>query len=48
MKMPMNQGSYILASKVEIESIPGGDSVHVSVGESELSELSDLASPKIK
>ena len=39
---------YILASKVEIESILGGDSVHVSVGVPELSELSDLPSPEIK
>ena len=44
----MKDVSYLLASKVEIESILGGDSVHVSVGESESSELSDLASPRIK
>ena len=31
-----------------MESILGGDSVHVSVGESEISELSDSASPNIK
>ena len=44
----MKDVSYLLASKVEMESILGGDSVHVSVGESEISELSDFAFPNIK